>query len=64
MNFVSIQTRMPEDSTDDWLLLKVEEYSPAGFVVGYFYEGFKDVDGIDITEYVLKWARLPDYCLA
>lgn len=64
MKFISVEKELPKDSADDWLLLKVEEYSHAGFVVGYFYEGFRDIEGTDITGYVLKWAYLPDWCLS
>ena len=62
MKFYSVAKKLPPDS--DWLLLQVDEYSPAGFVVGYFRNGFfKTVDDEDITEFVLKWADLPNYGL-
>ena len=62
MKFFSVEKKLPPDS--DWLLLKVRGYCPSGFTVGTFYEGFKTEDGQDITEYVEKWAGLPDYGLA
>ena len=62
MKFFSVEKKLPQDS--DWLLLKVGEYCPSGFTVGMFCEGFKTEDGQDITEYVEKWADLPDYGLA
>ena len=62
LKFFSVEKKLPPDS--DWLLLKVGEYYPSGFTVGMFREGFKTEDGQDITEYVEKWADLPDYGLA
>jgi hypothetical protein len=61
LRFYKLTEKLPEDS--DWIVMKIKEYSPSGFVIGSFNEGFKTEDNQDITEDVLKWAYLPDYGL-
>ena len=49
------------DSYDEYMLLKVGEYTRSGFVIGYFYEGYKTLYGnVDITGDVVAWASLPE----
>jgi len=61
LKFFKVEKKLPSDS--DWIIMKVTDYNPSGFVIGKFYEGFKSEDDIDITEYVEKWADLPDWGL-
>lgn len=42
-----------------FILLKTPNYSPSGYTIGYFDEGFYTEDSSeDITVYVTEWAYL------
>jgi hypothetical protein len=58
MKFNTVEIKPEFKGYNKSLLLKTPNYSPSGYVIGYFDSEYYTEDCEDITEYVEEWTYL------